>query len=69
MKLRIVKTHKSSDGNWYYMVQRKYFLLGWLCCGSEDWSAQCLTLKEAEDYVDEIVETKKTNVIVKQITV
>ena len=52
MKIRIVKTHQSSNGDWYYRVERKYWL-GWFVTGGNDHCPgdQVLSLEEAKKVV------------------
>jgi hypothetical protein len=69
MKIRLVKTHKKDDGSWYYRVDKRHFIFGWCVYGNEFWSASHLSLKEAEDLIDDLIQEKKYAGVIKEVNI
>ena len=68
MKLRIVKTGRNEQGGWYYRVERKYWI-GWFVTGGSELSVgdQLLTLEQANDVINELIEFKGGAIVVKEV--
>ncbi len=59
MKVRIKRHYRKNNGEWRYIVERRYFYFLWLVFGNENWQSSDMSLSEAESFVQELQQRNK----------